>query len=238
MPEAGTAASLLVFGLAVGMKHALEADHLAAVAALATRSRTVRQTVFQGMAWGAGHTFTLLVFGCVVLSMHTAVPARLASLLEGAVGVMLVVLGVDVLRRLRRERVRVHVHGHGEGVSHLHVHSHAHEAAPHDPRAHRHALPVGLALRALLVGMMHGLAGTAAVVLLAAGSTGSIALGLAQIASFGAGSIIGMAALSVALAWPLRLSSRYFAPMRGVLHALVGLASVGLGLGLMYDTLL
>ena len=229
MSSAGAAASLLLLGLVLGMKHALEADHIAAVAALATRSRTVRHTVWQGIVWGTGHTLTLLFFGGVVLALHEIVPQRLAGVLELLVGVMLVVLGVDVLRRLATNRVHFHVHQHADGVVHVHAHSHAHDPAPHDPTRHRHVHPEGFPLRALLVGMMHGMAGTAALILVMAGSAGSLALGLAQIALFGVGSIVGMAALSVAIAIPLRLSARTFERAQRVLHAAVGVATLALG---------
>src|SRR4051812_3917050 len=105
------------------MKHALEADHVAAVAALATRSRSVGHTVLQGVVWGMGHTATLFLFGGMVLAMQLVVPERLAVALELAVGVMLVMLGLDVFRRMRRDRVHFHVHQHADRVLHMHAHS-------------------------------------------------------------------------------------------------------------------
>jgi cytochrome c biogenesis protein CcdA len=235
LSSAGTVASLLVLGVLLGMKHALEADHIAAVAALATRSRTVRHTVLQGIFWGAGHTLTLLFFGGVVLAMHVTVPQRLAGFLELAVGVMLIALGLDVFRRLRKDRVHFHVHRHGDGVVHVHVHSHAHERAPHDPARHEHLHPERLPLRALFVGMIHGMAGTAALILVAIGSARSIALGLAEIVAFGAGSIAGMAVLSLAIAIPMRLSARLLGRAHDALQALAGAVSVGLGGTILYQ---
>jgi sulfite exporter TauE/SafE len=242
---------MLAIGIVLGMKHALEADHLAAVAALATRSGSVRHTILQGIAWGTGHTLTLLLVGGAILAVNGAVPERVAAALDGAVGAMLVLLGADVFRRLAKERMHVHVHRHGD-VVHLHMHSHAHDAKPHDPAHHRHAHAdaghIGpfmrarphdhadrprLPIRAFCVGIMHGMAGTAAIVLMSATATRSFALGLATIAIFGLGTVLGMAALSVVIAMPLRWSAaRQSGRVHAALHGVVGAGSVALGVSL------
>jgi ABC-type nickel/cobalt efflux system permease component RcnA len=222
-------AGLLALGAVLGMKHALEPDHVAAVAALATRSRSVRHTVWQGIAWGTGHTLTLFIFGGIVLAMRRKVPDQLALGLECAVAVMLIVLGIDVLRRLRRDRVHFHVHRHDDGVIHVHAHSHAHDTAPHDAAHHHHGHAAGLPLRALFVGMMHGMAGTAALIVLMVGTAKSILSGLAQIAAFGVGSIAGMAALSLVIALPLRATAHFFDRANRALQALTGCATLALG---------
>jgi ABC-type nickel/cobalt efflux system permease component RcnA len=175
--------ALLLLGLVLGMRHALEADHLAAVASLATRSKGMRQTVFQGMAWGLGHTLMLLAAGGVCLLLRAAISARLAAGLEGAVGVMLLVLGADVLIRLRRRRIHFHVHRHDDGTVHFHAHGHAPEEA-HDRDHHHHAHGEGFPLRALLVGLVHGLAGSAALLLVTLTTLSSAWLGLAYIPVF------------------------------------------------------
>lgn len=229
-----TITSILALGFLLGMRHALEADHLAAVATLATRSRSVGQTVLQGVAWGTGHTLTLMLFGGTVLVLGLVVPERAAQALELAVGVMLVVLGVDVLYRLWREGVHFHAHRHADGVEHFHAHSHQDERVPHDPARHVHRHPAGFPGRALLVGMVHGMAGSAALILLSLEALRSPAWGLAYIAIFGAGSILGMAALSVAIAVPLRLTSRHLARTYDGLTAVVGLATLTLGCSIVY----
>jgi sulfite exporter TauE/SafE len=227
-----TLTAVLALGFALGMRHALDADHLAAVATLATRSRSVAQTVLQGVAWGTGHTLTLMFFGGAVLVAGAVVPARAAQALELAVGVMLVVLGADALYRLRRERVHFHPHRHTDGVAHFHAHSHRGESAPHDPARHEH--PHGFPARALVVGMVHGMAGSAALVLLSLEALRSPAWGLVYIAVFGLGSILGMAALSAAIAVPLRLSARRLTRARDGLSAAVGLATLVLGCYMVY----
>ena len=224
-----TALSILAVGLLLGMQHATEADHLAAVATLATRQGSLGQTVRQGVAWGVGHALTLMAFGGAVLLLGQAISPGLEQALETAVGVMLVLLGADVLRRMVRDRIHFHVHRHGPRVAHVHAHSHRGEGA-HAESAHRHAHPWRWPLRALAVGMMHGLAGSAALVVLALQALPSADLGLGYIALFGLGSIAGMALLSAVVALPLRLSSRRLTGLHRSLTALVGAGSCGLGI--------
>jgi High-affinity nickel-transport protein len=229
-----TLSSILLLGFLLGMRHAMEADHLAAVATLATRSRSLAHAVQQGVAWGTGHTLTLMLFGGAVLVLGLVVPAQAAQALELAVGVMLVLLGGDVLYRLLRERVHFHRHRHPGGVAHFHAHSHRGESAPHDPERHGHRHPRRFPARALLVGMVHGMAGSAALILLSLGAMGSVSWGLAYIAIFGAGSILGMALLSAVIAVPLRLTSLHLTRVFDGLSTGVGLATVLLGCYMVY----
>jgi hypothetical protein len=198
--------AVLSFGAAFGMLHALEADHLAAVAALAARDRSVTGTLRLGVAWGVGHTLTLVAFGGAVLLLGAAVDDRTARWLEAAVGGMLVALGADLLRRLLRP----------------------HPAAPAEAR---------VPLRAVAVGMMHGLAGTAALVLLALDRTGSPLGGAAYILAFGLGSIAGMALLSAAISMPLRATATRVAALHRGLQAAIAALSVGLGLHVLHVNL-
>jgi hypothetical protein len=238
-----TILTVLFVGFVLGMRHATDADHLAAVATLVTRRSGWLQTMLQGVTWGVGHTLTLMVFGGVVLVLGQAIPPRLEQALELGVGVMLLLLGADVLRRLAVQRVHFHVHSHGPGQAHVHAHSHAragtgdaarapagarHAELPHD---HAHGVP----WRALAVGTMHGLAGSAALVLLSLESMPSWPLGLAYIAVFGAGSIAGMALLSVAIAVPLRLSARRLGWLHHGMTAGLGAFSCALGAWLVYE---
>ena len=229
-----TALSILVVGLLLGMKHATEADHLAAVATLATRQSSLAQTLRQGVAWGIGHTLTLMLFGGAVLWLGQVISPRLEQALETAVGIMLVLLGADVLRRLVRDRIHFHVHRHGPRTTHVHAHSHRGEG-PHAESAHRHAHPKRWPVRALAVGMMHGLAGSAALVVLTLQSIPSVGLGVGYIALFGLGSIAGMALLSVAIAVPLKLSSGYLTRMHRAMTALVGVFSCALGVAMVVE---
>ena len=224
-----TILSILLMSLLIGMRHALESDHLAAVASLATRSPSLRQTVRLGATWGLGHTLTLFLFGSVVLWMDTVMPERLAHWLEFAVGLMLVGLGIDVLHRLWRERVHFHVHRHNDGTVHFHAHSHQGQRA-HGPEAHRHEHPQGFPLRALLVGLVHGMAGSAALILLTLQTLHDPWLGMLYMLVFGIGSILGMAAVSVVIAWPLKATGRRLTWAHNGLQATIGLFTLGSGL--------
>ncbi|MCE9659718.1 MAG: urease accessory protein [Burkholderiales bacterium] len=229
-----TALSILVVGLLLGMQHATEADHLAAVATLATRQSSLAQTLRQGVAWGLGHTLTLLLFGGAVLLLGQVISPTLGQALETGVGLMLVLLGADVLRRLVRDRIHFHVHRHGPSVAHVHAHSHRGEGR-HADSSHRHAHPKRWPLRALAVGMMHGLAGSAALVVLTLQTIPSVGLGVGYIALFGLGSIGGMALLSVVIAVPLKLSSGYLTRVHHAMTALIGVFSCALGVAMVVE---
>ena len=257
--------TVLLFGLLFGLQHALEADHLAAVATLVARESDARRVIRQGVFWGLGHSFTLLVFGGAVMVIGVVLSERWVHGLEGAVGVMLVLLGADLLRRLWRDRVHFHTHLHAasrvpaqarwqaslqarsqassqarsqaslqahpqaHSQAHFHAHSHRAERAPHDRQRHEHAhRPVPL--RALAVGMVHGLAGSAALVLLTLQRVGSPWVGLLYVLLFGLGSVCGMAALSWAVSVPMRLSARHLTRCHHWLNAGVAVVSVALGL--------
>jgi hypothetical protein len=237
-----TMLSILVIGFLLGMKHATEADHLAAVATLVTRQTTYAQTMAQGVAWGLGHTVTLMVFGGFVLALGKPIPSGLELALEFCVGLMLIVLGADVLRRLVRKRIHFHVHTHGADIAHVHAHSHAdtdiERAASAGVRSHAEAAhdhPHGLPLRALAVGTMHGLVGSAALVLLSLDAVQNWTTGLAYIALFGAGSIAGMALLSVAIAVPLRWSAGRLGWLHNATTTLLGGFSCALGIYFVYE---
>lgn len=229
--------SVLTLGLLLGMRHALEADHVAAVASLATRSRSVKETTRLGIAWGMGHTLTLFVIGSAVLLMDNLVPETVARSLELAVGVMLIVLGVDVIRRLIRDGIHFHVHQH-DGQRHVHAHGHSHERkAPviHDMDAHRHTHRQPIPWRALFVGLIHGMAGSAALVLLALSTIHSLWQGMLYIALFGFGSIVGMAVLSVIIALPLRFTADRVAWFYKGLTATIGVLTLVLGASIIWQ---
>jgi hypothetical protein len=222
--------SVLLVGFLLGMKHATEADHLAAVATLATRQSTLMQTLRQGVAWGIGHTLVLLLVGGFVLWLGKTVPARTSETLEFAVGVMLLALGVDVLRRVRLQ----YLEDHGPALERAYPAigldgCSASKRTPY-PRAHVSRVPG----RALLIGMIHGMAGSAAMVLLGLSVAPTVAAGLIYIAIFGVGSILGMALLSAVIAVPLTLSARWLGWLRASMNASVGAFTCALGLVIVY----
>lgn len=191
-------ATVLLAGFLLGLRHATEADHLAAVATLASRADDWRHAAKHGLAWGLGHALMLLGVCGVVLALNQTIDERLADRLEFAVGVMLIALGLDMLRR---------------------------RIAPL-PRVTGAARPP---LRALAVGMVHGLAGSAALVALSVSAVGTWSLGLLYVVVFGVGSLVGMGALAAAMV--LTLKSRGVSIALPARHAamLIGLLSCGVG---------
>src|SRR5450755_1563962 len=198
---------ILGLGFLLGMQHALEADHIAAVSSIAARRSHVGDIVKHGLTWGLGHTLTLFAFAGAAILLGHAIPEQFARPLETAVGIMLVGLGAHVLWRLWRDRVHFHQHGHGDGTVHLHAHSHVGEASAHARAAHAHAH--GFRWRTLLVGLMHGMAGSAALLVLAISQLANAAYGMLYVLLFGIGSMLGMSALSVIIAVPLVVSAKW-----------------------------
>lgn len=221
---------VLTLGLLMGMRHALEADHVAAVSSLAASQRSWRSILKHGLTWGVGHTLTLLVVAGTAIAVGSAINDRLAAWLETAVGVMLVLLGAHVLWRLAADRIHFHVHGHDDGTRHFHAHSHRAERAPHDARRHSHEHSRGIPWRALGVGLMHGMAGSAALLILTVTRVGSPVLGIAYVLLFGLGSMAGMGALSLVIAVPLTLTARLLTWSNHLVRGLIGCATVVIGI--------
>ena len=227
---------ILLLGLLLGMQHALEADHVAAVSSLCTGTRSVRRIAAHGAVWGLGHSLTLLIFAGAAVFWGLRFDETLGQTLEGIVGVMLIFLGGQVLFRLWRDRLHVHRHRHADGRTHFHVHSHRGERATHDPDRHVHRHESRLPVRTLLVGMIHGLAGSTALVLLTAATVHDPVTGLLYVALFGLGSIAGMTVLSSLLALPLAWTAQAFTWAHRGLQVVIGLATMALGALLMVES--
>jgi hypothetical protein len=234
--------TIMVLGLGVllGMQHATEADHLAAVATMASRERSFGQGLRLGVAWGCGHTLTLLIVAGGVGLLGWVISPELAGRFEQVVGAMLLGLGANLGWRLWRERFHFHGHAHPGVGAHFHGHSHASVKGPPsfasrrvshaaDPHRHDHRMPA----RSLLVGMVHGLAGSAALALMVGQALPGAASQLAYIALFGLGSIVGMAMLSGAVAFSINLSGRKLTRLHRAFNGVVAALSMGLGLRLL-----
>jgi len=218
-------AAILGLGLLLGMKHALDADHVVAVSTIVTENRKLWRSSLIGAFWGLGHTLTLLLVGIVILIFKLAIPEKLALGFEFAAGAMLVLLGLLVARRMVRDLWHVHFHEH-EGQAHLHWHSHK------DAPGHDH---VHLPMKSLLVGMVHGLAGSAALMLLILATIKSVWQGILYVLVFGLGSIGGMMLLTTAISLPFLWAARLEGARRAI-AVLAGLTSIALGLTIMYET--
>lgn len=213
---------VLVLGFVLGMKHALDADHVVAISTIASKSGSLMKSSLLGLFWGVGHTATLFLLGLMLLLFKISVPQKLALMVELAVGVMLIILGLSVARRLIKERVHFHFHAHGE-VIHFHAHSHK------DERGHEHQH------KSLIVGVVHGLAGSAALMLLALSAVKSIPLGILYILLFGLGTISGMMILTTIIGLPFVFTAARFRKANDLIAALAGATSISLGLFIVYE---
>lgn len=220
--------SILLVGFMIGLRHALEADHVAAVASIVTQKQGKRAALRHGAVWGLGHTITLFALGTVALLADTLIPQYIASLLECAVGFMLLYLGLDVLWSITRKGVHFHVHQH-QGKAHLHAHQHGADEANHKVNTHSHKHKAPFPLRTLMVGIMHGMAGSAALVVLTLNAAQNFWVGISYMLLFGIGSILGMALLSVAISLPFSLPGRHIERLLGYLQLGIGLGTSGLG---------
>ena len=208
----GSLAPVLGLGFLLGLRHATDADHLAAVCTLASRHRSVVRSALLGSFWGFGHTLALLAGAAVTMALRLTISPAVAETLERLVGVMLVGLGGQVVVQALRG---VHVH-------------------PHD-HAHDHLLRLGT--RPFLVGLMHGLAGSAGLTLLVVSSVSSPWSGVLYIVVFGAGSTAGMLVLSGLIGLPFVLTARHSDALHLGLRLAAGAASLGLGVWLLSDLL-
>jgi xanthosine utilization system XapX-like protein len=222
--------TILGLGFVLGLRHALETDHLVAVSTVLAERPSWRASGLVGLSWGVGHTAVLLLVGAIVLILRVPIPSPLAVAAEGVVGLMLVLLGGALGLKLIRERWHLHHHDH-DGMRHVHFHSHSHSP----DHGHRHWWRESV--RPLCIGMAHGLAGSAAVLLLVVASADSVIDGLMYIAVFGCGSILGMMLVGLALCLPLVWSLRLGRPLFLAVQGMASVGSITLGCWIVYRIL-
>ena len=228
-PEAAVF-SVLAFGFVLGLQHATEADHLAAVSTIVSEKKNLLTASFVGGLWGIGHTISLFVVGTLVIFLKLELSETTQARLEACVGLMLVLLGLNVLRKLiRGEKIHMHVHEHD---GHRHTHVHTHEGEPVEASHHR------LSPRSVVVGMIHGLAGSGAFMLFVLPSIPSTALALAYIIIFGIGSIGGMMAMSFLIGLPFYFTAGRFDTLNRGIRLIAGVFSLGLGFSIIYEKLI
>ena len=226
-------AAVLGIGLVLGFRHAFEPDHLAAVSTLATRQGSIAGAVRLGLAWAFGHTASVgvVVVGIVAWNLH--LPESLWPLADLLVGVLLIGLGGSVLVRYLRGRWHLHAHTHEPGAGgaggagggpHLHLHSHERGAS------HVHSHSVADVRRSLGFGLLHGLAGSAAILLLLVAAAPTRASQLAYFLAFGIGTMGGMLTVSLSLASLVRRAARRGERLATWLHLGSATASVAVGL--------
>lgn len=241
--------SILLLGFFLGMRHATDSDHVVAVTTIVSRQRSIWNAAWTGIFWGIGHSLTLFVIGGAIILFGVVIPEKLGMSLEFCVALMLILLGAFNLRATFRavEKVKddhdahVHIHQHGD-----YVHSHSHG---HDIGRHGHAedeVPSAKldrafgrsrfyrALRPVVIGIVHGLAGSAAVALLVLPIIRDPVWAMAYLFIFGVGTIAGMMLITAAIAVPVSYSTR-FQFLHRHLGTAAGVLSLGFGLFLVYQ---
>ncbi|MBI1997897.1 MAG: sulfite exporter TauE/SafE family protein [Deltaproteobacteria bacterium] len=217
-------------GLILGVKHALDADHLVAVSTIVSEHKDLKWASLIGAFWGLGHTATLFAVGLLVIGLRVTISPRFALGLEFLVAVMLVFLGINILwRSFGVEKIHLHTHTHNpETHTHFHVHG-----APEQEHSHTH--PFKSMRKPFFVGMVHGLAGSAALMLLVLTAIPSPLAGLAYILIFGFGSVGGMLVLSSLIGLPFVLTAQRFSHLNRWIRVTAALASVAFGLYLGWE---
>ena len=217
--------SILALGFILGIKHAIEPDHVIAVSTIASKSKKLWHSSLAGVFWGIGHTLTLFIVGIIVILMKGEIPEKWAMSLEFLVGMMLVYLGVKTIISFKN----IHVHQH-EGDVHKHVHSHE-NSGEHD---HKHPHKNASYLKSMLIGLVHGLAGSGAMVLLTMSTVKSVGEAAIYIFIFGTGTVIGMLFFTTIIGIPFVLSKKR-SNISGTLGMTTGSISTIFGLYYMYN---
>ena len=251
-------ASFLFLGFFLGMRHATDADHVVAIATIVSRERSMAGSALIGAAWGVGHTITVMAVGVAIIVFGIVIPPRLGLSMEFAVGVMLVLLGVLTLTGMGRAVGAAHTHASVPGghVLDLHDHLHAHgdyvhwHPHSHGPGAHGHAeehTPLARLdrsrlgriafyqwLRPFAVGLLHGLAGSAAVALMVLSIIREPVAALGYLLLFGLGTIVGMMLITLILSAPFAFTAIDLPKFNWRLRVASGLVSFVFGVVLIY----
>jgi ABC-type nickel/cobalt efflux system permease component RcnA len=255
-----TLLSIIALGFFLGMRHATDPDHVIAVTTIVSRQRSIRHAALIGILWGLGHTITIFLVGSAIILFGVVIPPKLGLTMELSVGLMLILLGVLNLAGFTRWITETFTPQSPDAPGHPHLHSHAHthqhgdfvHAHPHhhEPEKHGHAedaTPVGWmdrifgqlglyqAVRPLAVGLVHGLAGSAAVALLVLTTIRDPRWAIAYLLVFGVGTIAGMMLITAAIALPFKYSQSRFARLNRGLAVASGIISIAFGIFIVYQ---
>jgi ABC-type nickel/cobalt efflux system permease component RcnA len=255
---------IALLGLLLGMRHATDPDHVVAVTTILSREHRIGAAARIGIIWGLGHTLTVLLVGAAIIVFKIAIPTRLGLAMEFAVAIVLILLGVGAASSMLRH-IAVRLFGNSSGdddspPTHSHTHSHANAMHTH-PHVHLHAhdhhfgtepdslhsesillneMPQSFAarrplLRSFSVGLVHGLAGSAAIALLVLSAIPQPLWATLYLAIFCLGTIIGMGLITMAIAAPFMIASRRLSWLHNGFVNSAGLLSFGFGLFLAYQ---
>jgi hypothetical protein len=254
--------SVIALGFFLGMRHATDPDHVIAVTTIVARHRSIKHAALIGGLWGVGHTLTILAVGGAIILLGWVIPARVGLSMEFSVGLMLILLGIMNLTGIMQwlnsnfagsalatsptsaSSAEFHSHSHSHG-DYIHTHPHAHnpESHPHDPThtplnwLDRHFSGIGVyqLVRPLVVGLVHGLAGSAAVALLVLTTIRDPWWATAYLAIFGVGTIAGMMLITAAIGVPFAYAGKMSLRLNWGIRVASGLISLGFGLFLAYQ---
>ena len=207
--------SILALGFVLGIKHAIEPDHVIAVSTIASQSKKLLRSSLAGVFWGIGHTATLFIVGVILIFMKGEIPEKWAMSLEFLVGIMLVYLGITTILSLKN--IHIHQHEH-DGEEHKHNHQHKNVSY----------------LKSMLIGLVHGLAGSGAMVLLTMSTVNSAWEGAIYILIFGAGTVIGMLFFTTIIGIPFVFSAKKLS-LNKTLTQITGVISTVFGIYYMYN---
>lgn len=246
----------VALGFALGMRHATDPDHVIAVTAILTRERRVVAATRTGLLWGLGHSLTVLLVGCAIILLKIQIPVRLGLTMEFGVAVALILLGLPAVAAVLTGaggqpgwaanasaepapvRVHSHVHSHG-GATHRHVHVHDDHAAAHqshlfDPGSAYRPAPRS-ALKSFAIGLVHGLAGSAAIALMVLGAIADPLWGVIYLLVFCMGTVAGMVLITTAIGTPMVLAAGRVGRLHRGLVVGSGLLSLCFGLFIAYQ---
>lgn len=251
---------LILLGLTLGIKHATDPDHVIAVTAILTRERRFFSAARVGLVWGLGHSATVLAVGMAIVFFKLKVPARLGLSLEFMVAIVLILLGLRaaketltlIAKKLRaasspEAMLLVHSHPHTHerhGRAHTHRHPHAHSSLDdRDFTARNHLMPSALAetiygrsiTKSFMVGLVHGLAGSAAIALLVTAAIPSPLWAMLYMTIFCCGVMLGMMLITTAVGAPFVLAAQHLAGVHHKLSVAAGWLSLGFGVFLAYQ---
>lgn len=220
-------------GLTVGLQHAFEPDHIAAVSTQISKSKFTQKPVRQlikesfskssilGALWGAGHTTTLVLIGFLVYVLAITIQDQIFSGLEFTVGIMLVFLGVSTILNRKFRFGHKHPHHHKDGTIHFDEHT-------HDDSEHNHTH------RSYFIGLVHGLAGSGSLVVLTAATLDDVGMMLGFIVIFGIGSMIGMVLVGSLMGIPLVFANK-IGLIQKIFRCVAGIFSLVIGANIMYQ---
>jgi len=247
--------SIIAVGFFLGMRHATDPDHVIAVTTIVTRQRQLTRAALTGAFWGVGHTLTIFVVGAAIIIFDVVIPTRIGLSMEFSVALMLVLLGImNVVAFMRSARsfadndgasskvLHAHPHTHGDYI-HSHAHGHAPEAHPHQPDHTPLALLDRLfgrlalyrPVRPFIVGVVHGLAGSAAVALLVLATIPNPRWAVVYLLVFGAGTVGGMMLITMSIASAFTFVGKGRQNFSHRLGLVSGLLSLAFGIFLVYQ---